>query len=122
MDEKGLGLYYIVDRKKDLVIAGGYNIYPREVEEVLYEHPKVKEAVVAGIPDKYRGETLKAYIILKEEAAATEEEIMNFCQDKLARYKIPKLIEFRKELPKTLVGKILRRVLVEEELNKHCNL
>lgn len=120
VDEKGL--YYIVDRKKDMVIAGGYNIYPREVEEVLYEHPKVKEAVVAGIPDKYRGETLKAYIILKEEAVATEEEIINFCRDKLARYKIPKLIEFRKELPKTLVGKILRRVLVEEEVNRNCNM
>lgn len=120
VDEKGL--YYIVDRKKDMVIAGGYNIYPREVEEVLYEHPKVKEAVVAGIPDKYRGETLKAYIILKDDQAANEEEIIHFCRDKLARYKVPKLIEFRKELPKTLVGKILRRVLVEEEVNRNCNM
>lgn len=116
VDEKGL--YYIVDRKKDMVIAGGYNIYPREVEEVLYEHPKVQEAVVAGIPDKYRGETLKAYIVLKDNEASTEDEMINFCRERLARYKIPKLIEFRRELPKTMVGKILRRVLVEEEMKK----
>ncbi|GBF33053.1 long-chain-fatty-acid--CoA ligase [Desulfocucumis palustris] len=113
VDDKGL--YYIVDRKKDLVIAGGYNIYPREVEEVLYEHPKVKEAVVAGVPDKYRGETLKAYIILKDNETASDQEIIKFCQERLAKYKVPKKIEFRQELPKTMVGKILRRVLVEEE-------
>lgn len=116
MDEEGFT--YIVDRKKDMVIAGGYNIYPREVEEVLYEHPKIKEAVVAGVPDAYRGETLKAYCVLKEGETATEKEIIDFCKQNLARYKVPKLIEFRDELPKTMVGKILRRVLVEEEKAK----
>lgn len=116
MDEEGFT--YIVDRKKDMVIAGGYNIYPREVEEVLYEHPKVKEAVVAGVPDPYRGETLKAYCVLKEGETATDKELMEFCKQNLARYKVPRLIEFREELPKTMVGKILRRVLVEEEKAK----
>ena len=116
MDEKGL--FYIVDRKKDMVIAGGYNIYPREVEEVIYEHPMVKEAVVAGVPDRYRGETLKAYIILKEGQTTTDKEIIEFCQQRLARYKVPKVVEFRDELPKTMIGKILRRMLVEEEKNK----
>ena len=116
MDEDGY--FYIVDRKKDMIIAGGYNIYPREVEEVLYQHPKVKEAVVAGIPDPYRGETVKAYIVLKEGETATEEEIIEFCRKYLARYKVPTAVEFRKELPKSTVGKLLRRVLVEEEKQK----
>lgn len=116
MDEKGFA--YIMDRKKDMVIAGGYNIYPREVEEVLYEHPKVEEAVVAGVPDAYRGETLKAYIVLKAGQTATEEEIIKFSQQHLAKYKVPKIVEFRPELPKTMVGKILRRILVEEEKSK----
>jgi len=116
MDEEGY--FQIVDRKKDMIIAGGFNIYPRDVEEVLYEHPKVKEAVVAGIPDPYRGETVKAYIILKEGETATEEEIIQFCKGKMARYKVPRAVEFRTELPKTIVGKILRRMLVEEEKKK----
>jgi long-chain acyl-CoA synthetase len=116
MDEQGFT--YVVDRKKDMVIAGGYNIYPREVEEVLYEHPQVQEAVVAGVPDPYRGETLKAYIILKEGESATEQEIIDFCNKNLAKYKVPKKVEFREELPKTMVGKILRRILVEEEKAK----
>ncbi|TDA25254.1 MAG: long-chain fatty acid--CoA ligase [Archaeoglobi archaeon] len=118
MDEEGY--FYIVDRKKDLIIAGGYNIYPREVEEVLYEHPAVSEAAVIGVPDPYRGETVKAFIQLKPEykGKVTEQDIINFCRDKLAPYKVPKLVEFRDELPKTLVGKILRRALREEELKK----
>lgn len=116
MDEDGY--FYIVDRKKDMIIAGGYNIYPREVEEVLYEHPAVAEAVVAGVPDPYRGETVKAYIVLKEGASTTEEELDQFARKHLAAYKVPRQYEFRKELPKTAVGKILRRVLVEEERNK----
>ncbi|MCQ4152776.1 MAG: long-chain fatty acid--CoA ligase [Archaeoglobi archaeon] len=118
MDEDGY--FYIVDRKKDLIIAGGYNIYPREVEEVLYEHPAVSEAAVIGVPDPYRGETVKAFIQLKPEykGKVTEQDIINFCRDKLAPYKVPKLVEFRDELPKTLVGKILRRALREEELKK----
>ncbi len=116
MDEDGY--FYIVDRKKDMVIAGGFNIYPRDVEEVLFEHPKVQEAVVAGVPDTYRGETVKAYIVLKEGMESTEQEIIAFCRGKLAAYKVPKLVEFRKELPKTIVGKVLRRFLREEEIKK----
>ena len=113
MDEDGY--FYIVDRKKDIIIAGGFNIYPREVEEVLYEHPKVQEAVVVGIPDPYRGETVKAYIVLKPGTRATAEEIMAFCRVRLARFKAPHAVEFRDSLPKSLVGKHLRRVLREEE-------
>ncbi|AGL03367.1 long-chain-fatty-acid--CoA ligase [Desulfoscipio gibsoniae] len=116
MDERGFT--YVVDRKKDIVIAGGYNIYPREVEEVLYGHAKVKEVVVAGVPDTYRGETLKAYIVLKEGEKATEQEIINYCTEQLVKYKVPRKVEFRYELPKTMVGKILRRALVEEERSK----
>lgn len=116
MDDEGY--FYIIDRKKDMVIAGGYNIFPREIEEVLYAHEKIKEAAVAGIPDPYRGETIKAYIVLKEGETMTEEEVIEYCAQNMAKYKVPKLVEFRTELPKTLVGKVLRRVLVEEELAK----
>ncbi|MBO8182387.1 MAG: long-chain fatty acid--CoA ligase [Archaeoglobus sp.] len=116
MDEDGY--FYIVDRKKDMIIAGGYNIYPREVEEVLYEHPDVLEAAVIGVPDPKRGETVKAFIVLKEGSTATAEDIEKFCRERLAAYKVPRIIEFRKELPKTNVGKVLRRVLKEEELKK----
>ena len=112
------GYTYIVDRKKDMVIAGGYNIYPRDIEEVLFTHPKIMEAAVAGIMDPYRGETLKAYVVLKEGESLTEEEVIKFCKDNLAAYKVPKLVEFRAELPKTMVGKVLRRVLREEEDKK----
>ena len=112
------GYFQIVDRKKDMIISGGYNVYPRDVEEVLYEHPKIKEAVVAGVPDEYRGEMVKAYIVLKEGETATEEEIIEFCRARLAKYKVPRAVEFRKELPKTMVGKLLRRLLVEEEQRK----
>ncbi len=116
MDEDGY--FYIVDRKKDMVLTGGYNVYPREIDEVLFEHPKVLEAVTAGIPDDYYGEMIKAYVVLNEGETATEDEIFEFMKDKLAKYKIPKEIEFRQELPKTNVGKILRRELVEEEKKK----
>lgn len=116
MDEDGY--FYIVDRKKDMIIAGGFNIYPRDVEEVLFEHPKVQEAVVAGVPDPYRGETVKAFVVLKEGQAATEEEMISYCKSKLAAYKVPKKVEFRSELPKTAVGKVLRRFLREEEIKK----
>ncbi|MDI9643183.1 MAG: long-chain fatty acid--CoA ligase [Archaeoglobales archaeon] len=111
------GYFYIVDRKKDMIIAGGYNVYPREVEEVLYEHPAVLEAAVIGIPDPYRGETVKAFVQLKPEymGKVREEDIISFCRERLAPYKVPKLVEFRDQLPKTLVGKILRRALREEE-------
>lgn len=113
MDDEGY--FYIVDRKKDMIIAGGFNIYPREIEEVLYQHPKVLEAAVIGAHDAYRGETVKAFVVLREGERATEEEIIAYCQQHLARFKAPKLVEFRKELPKSLIGKVLRRVLSEEE-------
>ncbi len=113
MDEAGW--FKIVDRKKDLIIASGYNIVPREVEEVLYMHPKVQEVVVAGIPDQHRGETVKAYVVLKEGLTSTVDEIRSFCKENLAPYKVPTMVEFRSELPKSQVGKILRRVLIEEE-------
>ena len=113
------GFLFIVDRKKEMIIAGGFNIYPRDVEEVLYEHPKVKEAACYGVPDPYRGQTVKVAIVLKEGESATEDEITEFCRSRLARYKVPKLIEFTGELPKSLIGKVLRRVLVEQEKAKH---
>ena len=113
------GYVFIVDRKKDMVIAGGFNIYPRDIEEVLYTHPKIMEAAVAGINDPYRGETLKAYIVLKEGETMTAEEAIEHCKTNLAAYKVPKLIEFRDELPKTMIGKVLRRMLREEEEAKN---
>lgn len=117
MDEQGY--FYIVDRKKDIIIAGGFNIYPREVEEVLYEHKAIMEASVIGVPDAYRGETVKAFVVLKEGRTCTEQELDQFCRSRLAAYKVPHLYEFRDELPKSTVGKILRRVLAEEEAGKH---
>jgi long-chain acyl-CoA synthetase len=105
------GYFAIVDRKKDLIIAGGYNIYPREVEEVLFEHPKIKEVVVIGVPDEYRGETVKAFIVPKDGATVAPREIIAFCRERLAAYKVPTEIEFRESLPKSGVGKYLRREL-----------
>ncbi|WP_318614334.1 long-chain-fatty-acid--CoA ligase [Sporosarcina sp. YIM B06819] len=116
MDEKGY--FYVVDRKKDMIIASGFNIYPREIEEILYEHEAIQECVVAGIPDPYRGETVKAYIVLKEGASVTEEQLDKYCREQLAAFKVPRKYEFRSELPKTAVGKILRRALVDEEKKK----
>ncbi|WP_246031642.1 long-chain-fatty-acid--CoA ligase [Salibacterium salarium] len=113
MDEDGY--FYIVDRKKDMIIAGGFNIYPREIEEVLYEHHAVQEAVVIGVPDQYRGETVKAVIVKKEGEPLKEEDLDAFSRHRLAPFKVPRAYEFRDELPKTSVGKILKRVLVEEE-------
>jgi long-chain acyl-CoA synthetase len=109
------GYLFIVDRKKDMVIAGGYNIYPREIDEVLFQHPKIMDAVAVGIPDEYRGETIKAFIVLRPGQSATEKEIIDFCRSKLAAYKAPKLVEFRESLPKSAVGKILRKILRAEE-------
>ncbi len=116
MDEEGY--FYIVDRKKDLIIASGYNIVPREVEEVLFMNPKVMEAAVAGIPDSKRGETVKAYVVLQPGETATREEIRGFCKENLAPYKVPTMVEFRSELPKSQVGKVLKRILVDEEIAK----
>jgi long-chain acyl-CoA synthetase len=116
MDEDGY--FYIVGRKKEMIIAGGYNIYPIEVEEVIYQHPAVAEACVFGVPDPYRGETVKAAVVLKDGVHATEEELIDWCKERLAKYKVPRLVEFRKQLPKSTVGKILRRKLVEEAVEK----
>jgi long-chain acyl-CoA synthetase len=114
MDEDGY--FRIVDRKKDMILgAGGLNVYPREIEDVLYEHPKVMEVAAAGIPVPQKGERVKVYVVLKPGETATEEEIIAFCKENLAPYKVPRFVEFRSELPKTAVGKILRRILIEEE-------
>jgi long-chain acyl-CoA synthetase len=116
MDEDGY--VFIVDRKKDMIIAGGYNIYPRDIDEVLYEHPKIADAVTIGVPDEYRGETVKVFVVLKPGETLTEEEVIAHCKERLAAYKMPRLVEFRDELPKTMVGKILRKELRAEELRK----
>jgi len=113
------GYFFIVDRKKDMIIAGGFNVYPREIDEVLFKHPKVEEGVAVGIADKYRGETIKAYIVLKSGETATAEEIIAFCREKLAAYKVPKLVEFRTSLPKSAIGKVLRKILRAEEEAKN---
>jgi len=109
------GWFYVVDRRKDMIDASGFKVLPREVEEVLLMHPKVREAVVAGVPDAYRGETVKAYVVLKPGEGASEEEVVEFCRLHLAAFKVPRKVDFRAELPKTMVGKYLRRVLVDEE-------
>jgi len=113
MDQEGY--FYIVDRKKDMIIAGGYNIYPREVEEVLFEHPAIQEAAIIGVPDPYRGETVKAFVVFKQGQLASEEELDAHCRKRLAAYKIPRQYEVRTDLPKTIVGKVLRRQLQEED-------
>jgi long-chain acyl-CoA synthetase len=109
MDEEGY--FHMADRKKDMIIAGGYNIYPADVEAVIFEHPKVKEAAVIGVPDEYRGETVKAFVVLKEGESATVEEIIEFCRERMASYRVPRIVEFRDDLPKSMVGKVLRREL-----------
>lgn len=112
------GYIFIVDRKKDMIIASGFNIYPREIEESLYEHPKVEDAVAVGIPHDYRGETVKVFIVLKPGEEATEQEIIDYCKQKMTAYKVPKLVEFRDAVPKSAVGKILRKALRDEEIAK----
>ena len=109
------GYLYIVDRIKDLIITGGFNVYPRMVEEAIYLHPAVAEAAVCGVPDRHRGEVVKAFIKLAEGYALTGAELRAFLKDKLAPFQLPRKVEFREEIPKTLVGKPLRRQLVEEE-------
>jgi len=117
MDEDGY--FYIVDRKKDMILSGGLNVYPRDIEEVLYENPNVQEAAAIGIPHPTRGESVKVFVALKEGATTTQEELIEYCKDKMAKYKLPTEIEFRKELPKTNVGKILKKELKAEEMAKH---
>jgi long-chain acyl-CoA synthetase len=105
------GWFYLVDRKKDMINAAGYKVWPREVEDVLYGHPAVREAAVIGVPDQYRGETVKAFVSLKPGATVTEEELIAFCKQQMAAYKYPRSIDFVEDLPKTTTGKILRREL-----------
>ena len=112
------GFFYIHDRKKDMIKSAGENVYPREVDECLLQHPKVKEACVVGIPQELRGEKIKAFVVLHEGEQATAAEILDHCRQRLAKFKVPKQVEFRKELPKTLIGKVLRRALLEEELKR----
>jgi long-chain acyl-CoA synthetase len=108
------GYFYIVDRKKDMVDVGGFKVYPRDVEEVLFEHPGIREAAVIGIPDEFSGEVVKAFVVKKDEAGSlTEKDVIDFCASRLIKYKVPKKVEFISELPKTLVGKVLRRKLRE---------
>ncbi len=114
----GDGYLSIVDRKKDMIIAGGYNIYPKEIDEVLFAHPKILEACSIGVPDEYRGETVKAYVVVKPGESLSEEETIRYCKEKLAAYKVPRGIVFVDALPKSAVGKILRRELRDIEMKK----
>lgn len=113
MDEEGY--FFIVDRKKELIIVGGYNVYPREVEEVLYNHPQIIEAAVIGVPDPEMGEAVSCYVV-KNDPALTEDAVKEYCKKHLAKYKLPSHIEFLEELPKNTTGKILRRALKEQVL------
>jgi len=112
MDEDGF--FFIVDRKKDMVLSGGYNVYPRDIEEALFEHPDIREGAVVGIPDPKYGEAVKAFVVLKPGATTTKENIIDFCRQRLAKYKVPADIEFRDELPKSNIGKVLKKELREE--------
>ena len=116
VDEEGY--FTVVDRKKDMIITGGFNIYPREVDEVLFAHPKIREACAIGVPDSYSGERVKAFIVLKDGQTATADEIIDYCREKLVKYKVPKYIEFVGDLPKSAVGKILRKELRQIEMAK----
>jgi long-chain acyl-CoA synthetase len=113
------GFLYIVDRIKDMIIASGYNIYPNEIDQVLFSHPKILEACAVGVPDAYRGETVKAFIVIKPGEVLTAEEVVEYCTQNLAKYKIPKLIEFVENIPKSAVGKILRKELRRMDLDKN---
>ncbi len=115
------GYLSVVDRKKDMIIAGGYNIYPVELDDVLMGHPKILEACTIGLPHEYRGETVKAFIVVKEGQKLTQDEVITYCKENLAAYKVPKIFEFIDELPKSAVGKILRRKLKEIEMEKTEN-
>ncbi len=117
MDEDGY--FYIVDRKKDMIISGGYNVYPRDIDEVFYDHPKVQEACSIGIPHPTRGEAVKVFVVLKEGETAAKEDFISYCETRLAKYKLPTENEFRTDLPKTNVGKILRKELRAEGMEKH---
>jgi long-chain acyl-CoA synthetase len=112
------GWFYLVDRKKDMINASGYKVWPRDVEDVLYTHHAVREAAVVGVPHPYRGETVKAFVALKQGESVTAEELIAFCKERMAAYKYPREIEFAEVLPKTASGKILRRQLRDEEADR----
>jgi long-chain acyl-CoA synthetase len=114
------GFFYIVDRKKDLIITGGENIYPREVEEALFEHPAIQEVAVVGVPHPFGGEIAKAFVVLKPGEQATKKDIVQFASERLAKHKVPRAVEFRSELPKSAAQKVLRRVLAEEERKRQA--
>ena len=120
MDEDGY--FYITDRKKELIIVGGFNVFPREIDEVIYQHPKVKEGIALGLPDPYKGERIKVYVVLKDGETATPEEFIAYFKERLVPYKVPSEVEFRAELPKSMIGKILRRALREQELQRQTRL
>jgi long-chain acyl-CoA synthetase len=112
------GFLHIIDRKKDLIIASGYNVYPNEIDKVLFSHPRIEQACAVGVPHEYRGETVKAFVVLKEGESMTEQEVIDFCKKELAVYKVPKIVEFVSELPRSAVGKVLRKTLREMEMEK----
>jgi long-chain acyl-CoA synthetase len=112
------GYFYITDRKKELIIVGGFNVFPREIDELIYQHSKVKEGITVGIPDPRKGERIKVYVVLKAGETATQEEFIAYFRERLTPYKVPSEVEFRTELPKSMIGKILRRALREEEIQK----
>jgi long-chain acyl-CoA synthetase len=116
MDEDGY--FYITDRKKELIIVGGFNVFPREIDELIYQHPKVKEGITVGVPDAYKGECIKVYIVLKDGETATPDEFEAYFIEHLTPYKVPSQVEFRSDLPKSMIGKILRRALREEEIQR----
>jgi long-chain acyl-CoA synthetase len=116
--EDETGFFFLVDRKKDMIKSRGENVYPRDVEEVLFRHPAVKDAVVVGIPDRQLGEAVKAYVVLHEGRLTTESDLITHCRGVLAAFKVPSRVAFRHELPRTLVGKVLRRALLNEEAGK----
>jgi long-chain acyl-CoA synthetase len=116
MDEAGF--FTVVDRKKDLIIAGGFNIYPTEVESVICAHEDVVDCCVIGLPDRYRGETVKAFVVPREGSELDESDVLEHCAARLSAYKVPKLVELRADLPRTVIGKALRRLLVADELAK----
>jgi long-chain acyl-CoA synthetase len=114
------GYLFLVDRQKDLIICSGFNVYPRTIEEALYEHPAVAEAVVIGIPDEYRGQAPKAFVTLAPGVTTTPDALRDFLKDKLSKIEMPRAIEIREELPKTLIGKLSKKELVaEEEARSH---
>jgi long-chain acyl-CoA synthetase len=119
MDDEGY--FYIVDRKKDMIICGGYNVYPRDIEEVLFEHPKIAEATAIGVPHPTRGEQVKVFVVLKLGESASADEIIAYCKDKLATYKLPTEVEFIDTLPKTNVGKVLKKDLRASEMAKRSH-